>query len=295
MASMNLKFLDEEAQRVVRQMLAAVADRPDLHINLVTCRNKGRGEWEYFVGQTGQGASAFPQLTRIRSNAFAPLVGHGFMEANRKPGYQEGAMCFTQAAIDWHHATKGPTDREVQQDLAKVLKRHRIRERRQNESLPIDIPTVAAAIGVSEDRILDAAYELLDTERADGPETLGKTVEEGWFTLSDAGGAWIESGFAAQPVFNFTFNFDFRFAIQATINSVQREDLPEQFRDAFIEALEDLKEEPTAEKLRNLVTFGADVGTFGDYTFKFLQFLIPLFAQSPDWFNSILKFPHLVI
>jgi hypothetical protein len=102
----DLRFLEPPARTMVMQMLSAVADFPNVHMNLIHCQNMGHGQWQYFVGQKNQGAAAFPQYSRLPFQLFPMLVTHEIMEANRAPGFSEGAMCFTVAALTGIERTK---------------------------------------------------------------------------------------------------------------------------------------------------------------------------------------------
>jgi hypothetical protein len=262
---------------------------------MVFTQRVSRDQWVYRIATKG-GASAVPKEHRLGAPIFESLVGNKFLEHNRERGYPNNAMCFTQEAMDWYRRQKEPTDREIQQRLAQALKKHRIKERRQGVRESVDVDAMAAAIGVSVERLVDNVHDMIESGRAEGPDNLENTVDEGWFSLTDDGVAWVDSGFATQgaQTFNFTFEFDFHVIVQATINNVQQAALPDDFKDELIEALKDLEDEPTTEKIQRVMSFGADTAQFGAAATIALPYILAVLQQSGDIFNQLFPFHRLI-
>ena len=71
-----LDFLDGDARRLVRAMLKAVVEHPDIYTNGFSVTRRGDGSFEYLLGGHGRpGPFANPQ--RLNSNITDTLVFHG--------------------------------------------------------------------------------------------------------------------------------------------------------------------------------------------------------------------------
>lgn len=68
---------DPGAREVLRQMLAAIVDHPEIHRNLFKYQRMVDGSFEYFVGMHRSGPSWFPRGTRLPINIVDRLVIEG--------------------------------------------------------------------------------------------------------------------------------------------------------------------------------------------------------------------------
>jgi hypothetical protein len=145
MATPDLSLLDPEQQALVRRMLAAVVDRPDLHANRIRVGACPGGRSAYFVDQRG-GGSAFPQAATLPVDVVAPLVGDGWMRPSPDPTTRD-AYAFTEHAVGWYCANSRPSEDEVRRRLGLHLYDAFARHGRRPQ--PFDVPAVAAQLGVS--------------------------------------------------------------------------------------------------------------------------------------------------
>lgn len=294
MPTMSLDSIEPAGQALVHQMLAAVVDRPDLHINLLHCQNVGHGQWQYFIGQTGHGAAAFPQHSRLPCQLFPMLVGLGFLEPNRNPQYRKGSMCFTDAAIEWYRAQKTPKEHEVQQGLAKALMAHFRHYRNMHRYNSVDLPAVAAELGVPVERVIDSAHLLIEVGLAQRGTTQQSFVEVGWISLTPQGIAWVNDGFPTRGATHVALGIDLRVELNVTIHQfmqqVQTLEVPDDFKQQLIEAIEELEREPTPDKLQKVMSFGADTATFGQAAIVALPFIMNFLSQTADRFNQLFHF-----
>ena len=246
MGSGDLSFLDPQQQALVRQMLSAVVDHPDKHLNRVMIRPHPDGSFEYFVGQRG-GTSAFPQYQRLPVNIITPLIGHGWMEAIRDPT-MSGSYRFTEHALEWHHANSGPSEDEIRRRIGGYLygqfKRH------PGEPQPFDVRAIAEQLDVSKEDLIAQGWVL---KAAGYVATLGTvrafSSREGMVSDQEPdpplhflhltqpqGVTWAASGFppigeAAAP--HVTVNLDLHVQVQAVINQARQAEIPKELLERF--------------------------------------------------------------
>src|SRR5687767_9161967 len=117
------EFIEDRAARsLVKQMLAAVVDRPDLHLNRFQYHLAGGGRYEYFLAETGAG-SAFPQPARLDINVVPLLIGRGWVGPDTSGMSGPGWNSFTEEAIAAYRASKVPNNAGIRRAIGQYLVR----------------------------------------------------------------------------------------------------------------------------------------------------------------------------
>jgi hypothetical protein len=167
----------------------------------------------------------------------------------------------------------------------------------------LDVEPFCARRGITPKRFGTQANLMVSLGLAKFSGHVENQVHEGYLWLTQEGLQWASRGFPdfagadMAPTVNIDLDVQVQLhvTIQATIQQVQQSlDIPEDLRQRFIEALEAFDNEPTYERVRDILAFGVDTATAGQYTLMFIPFLINLFAAGGDIFNKLFAFPHLV-
>jgi hypothetical protein len=122
-----LDFLDEihpEAKRVIKQMLAAAVDYPNVHVNALSITPTRDGGFDYFLGMQGGGTSPLQNHQRLPVYLREPLIHHGILGPKTNPQWTNSVSSFTDSAFEWHRTFGGPDDDEVRRRIGRVLYRH---------------------------------------------------------------------------------------------------------------------------------------------------------------------------
>jgi hypothetical protein len=154
-----LDFLDSnpDAKQMVKEMLAAVVDHPDIHMNSFRTQNVGSGNFDYFLGlrSSSRGGSPFLNHRQLKGNIVPQLIHHHIAGRTREPNQGDGWYGFTDAALEWHRVYGGAGADEVRKKIGRLLQTqiHQYRE--------FDPQQIARQIGVSAERVRDEATLLL--------------------------------------------------------------------------------------------------------------------------------------
>lgn len=293
----TLSMLDDDQRGFLRQMLSAVVDHPELHRNLVSCKNVGHGQWEYFIGQHSSGGAAFFQHIRKPYNLCSVLVGMGFLAGNSDPQFGEGWQRFTDAAVAWYRQQQAPTDQAIQRELASALMDHFRQNRLTHQLVAVDLDAVAALLDVPMERVIDNAYVMIQTGDAQQSREVGRRLEDGWVSLTPQGIAWVNDGFPVRGATSVTVAVDLRIKLNVTIRNhieiAQTLSLDEEFKRELIAALEDLQADPSPSKLQKVMSFGADTATFGQSALIALPFILSFLAESAEQYARLFNFGPL--
>lgn len=189
-------FLEPAARRLVKDMLAAVVEHPDIHTNgfTVTRLRDGSG-FDYFLGLRGGKPSPFQNHQRLPDNVAGPLLYHRIIQGKRDPQMPDGWYSFTDAAMDWHRRFGGPDPDEIRKRIGRF-----IRHSSPLSPIMFRVPEVAAEIGVVEERVAEQTLLLLNL----GLIEVLHRVDDGFgvLALSNPDGLlWAESGYL--PVLGF--------------------------------------------------------------------------------------------
>ncbi len=194
MDDQGLDFIrDPEARAVVRDMLAAVVDHPDIHRNLFRYQRQTDGTWEYFVGQHRSGPAAFTQYIRLPINVVDLLVTRGWAEANRDPQFGAGWYSFTEKAVDWYRRNSGPSDDQVRTAIGRYFLR--LEEREPNEPHRFDADAISQELGIDESRVTAQTHFLVNLGLLDDVGPKGTKMPKFYQLSRPDGFRWAATGF----------------------------------------------------------------------------------------------------
>ena len=255
-------ILDPTARAMVRHMLAAVVEHPDIHRNLFKYQRQRDGTYEYFLGKHGGGPAAFDQHTRLPTNVVDALLLRGWAEANREPGFGGGWYRFTDKALEWYRATSGPTDDEVRSDLGRYFQR--LARPLPGGPPPFDAAAIARELGYEESRVLEQTAFLVGAGVLQDVGPGGARMPKHYALARPDGFRWAASGFGPLAELGTT---TVHVHVGVTINitplllDVGALPIPEGRKQEVAEAAEELQREPTIEKVGKLMEFGANTAT----------------------------------
>lgn len=99
----TLDVLDEDAQRLTREMLNAVVNFSHIHVDRFTIHRRSRGEnFVYFLGlQVANAPTPFKNNQMLSHNMVSQLQYIGFVVPSRHPQAPNGWYDFTEKALEW--------------------------------------------------------------------------------------------------------------------------------------------------------------------------------------------------
>lgn len=255
-----LDFLDGDAKRLVKAMLKAVVEHPDIYSNGFSVTRRGDSRFEYFLGGHGQpGPFANPQ--HLNSNITDTLVFHGIAGAKVNPQWPDSFRSFTEAAMEWHRTFGGLSPDEVRSKIGQILYR-RHDERGPTYYRPEE---VAREIGVEPTRVRRETILLLDAGLVE--RRYGDGTEFGALYLTrPLGIRWAAGGF--RPIGTIdtaVVNLELHVEIHNVIEQARAAELPEDLLLQFEARLRRVQEElekPRGqgrfERVRELMEFAAN-------------------------------------
>lgn len=262
MDDQGLDFIrDENGRSLVRDMLAAIVDHPDLHPNRFRYQNVGGGQYLYFVAKSA-GGSAFPEYSRLSFDVVEMLVAHRWAEGDDSPGHGKGWYRFTEEALDWYRRNCGPTDEQVQSGIGRHFRR--MEERDPGQPHHFDAHVIARELGVGEDRVVAQTHFLVGSGLLEdvGP---GGTKTPDFYQLSrPVGFRWAAAGFppiAGLGSTTVNVQVDVRITVRQFLLDLGSLDVPEHVKQEAAETVEELQREPTIEKVGKLMELGANAAT----------------------------------
>lgn len=181
-------IVDDDTKRLVKDMLKAVVDHPDIYSNGFEVKNLGNGSFEYFLGGQGR-PGPFLNSRRLPHNITDALVHYGIAGPKINPQWPDSFRSFTEEALEWQRRFGGPEPDEVRRRIGRLLERQLGGQGREYR-----IEEVAQEIGVSEERVRKEIHILVEAgfiERA-----LGGDAEFGVLGLGRPTGVlWAAAGF----------------------------------------------------------------------------------------------------
>lgn len=271
-----LDFLDDDARRLVKEMLKAVVDHPTIYANGFSVDPTRAGDFEYFLGMRAGGPGPFRNRQRIPANITDELVFHGIAGPKVNPQWPASFRSFTEAALDWQRRYGGPDPDEVHRRIGRFL---RGQGGRYQHTKMYEAAEVAGTIGVPEEKVREqtdllVARGLVESLqiRDDDFGILALTVPEG--------ALWAESGFPPiralnSPTINVTI--DLRVEIHNIIEQARAAELPEnlllEFEDRLKRVQEELEKPPGQgrfQRVRELMEFAANTKDVALLTAGFL-------------------------
>lgn len=257
-----LDFLDDDARRLVKDMLKAVVEHSDIYSNGFSVQRQRDGSFEYFLGKHGR-PGPFTNSRRLPHNITDALVFHGIAGPKVNPQWPESFRSFTDAALDWQRRYGGPDADEVRKRIGRILRRQvgdRPREYR--------IEEVATEVGVSVDRVRKQTHVLLGVGLVE--RMLSGDMEFGVLGLTEPAGLfWAEGRFP--PIHSLgsqtiNVNLDLRFEIHNIIEQARAAEIPENLLLQFEARLKRVQEElekPQGQgrfqRVRELMEFAANI------------------------------------
>ncbi len=272
---------DEAARSLIWGWLEAVVEHSDVHANSFTVQNvssRDTAAFEYFLGQTG-GASAVIQHVRLPVNVMPVLVHHGWAEADPNPQRAPAWQRFTGTALAWYRANSGPTDDQVRSNIGRYF----LRLDQEHGPGPhrFDADLIAEELGIDEARVRAQTMFLVRSGTLDdtGP---GGTHMSSYYQLSRDGYRWAEAGFGSIAALNSTtvqVQVDVRINIRQFLLDLRSTPVPDDVKEEVAEAVDDLQQDPTIEKVGRLMELAANTATLVPLVTKLIVDNAPMFSQ----------------
>lgn len=261
-----LDFLDDDAKRLVKEMLRAVVEHPDLYPNGFSVTRSKRGEgYEYFLATSG-GPGPFRNHQRLATNITDQLVFHRIAEGKRNPQWPDTFRSFTDAALDWQRTYGGVIPDDIRKKLGQAIKQL-VPTTGKGNYIPFDPEMFSTLVGATPQQIEEqfailCGAGLVDTTRI-GDSKIGVLG-----LSSPAGHLWAEQGYrsihssGSQPI---NVSVSLHVEIRNIIQEVSETGLPDETQKEFEALLYRAKEElekPAGQgrfsRIRDVMAFSAD-------------------------------------
>ncbi len=95
-----LDLLNDDARRLVKEMLKAVVDHPTIYSNVFRVHRERDGSFGYFLGGHGQ-AGPFTNNQRLPINIVDTLLFHDIAAHRVNSHWPKDFHRFTDAALEW--------------------------------------------------------------------------------------------------------------------------------------------------------------------------------------------------
>lgn len=255
-----LDFLDPEAKRLVKEMLAAIVNYPDVHPNGFAVQRIRSGGYHYSLARHGGGPSPFQDPQVLPTNIVEVLILHGIARPKIDPQWPERFRSFTEDALDWQRKYGGPSPDEIRRFIGRTIRRQP-----KGSTAFFDAKAVATEFNVAEEQVQEQTQLLMATglveslHRSDtGFGILALTVPDGVL--------WAEKGFPSIHSLSSTnVNVTVDVAVYNIIQQARAADIPEPTLMEFEARLKRVQEEldkpkgqGTFQRVRELMEFGAN-------------------------------------
>lgn len=276
LAEHALDFLDADERRLVKEMLRAVVEHPDIYDNGFSVSETRSGDYEYHLAN-GNRVGPFTNRQRLKTDCSGKLVHYGFAGAKLNPQWPANFHSFSEQALEWHRRYGGPDPDEIRKRIGRYL---REQETAQGYIPPVHAQAVAAALGLPEAQA-SQQIRLLVGKNLLQVDHRGSGMGFGVLSFTADGMLWAERGFppidaAPSPVFNFALNL--RVEVNAVIERAQeRHSTPEQIEElkALLEAVRIELEKPAGQgryqPVKDLIGTTADSATIFGVVLPFLN------------------------
>ncbi|MDQ3695353.1 MAG: toll/interleukin-1 receptor domain-containing protein [Chloroflexota bacterium] len=194
-----LDVLDREpgAKALIKEMLAAYVEHPDIHVNSFQVKNERGAGFSYFLGLHGGGRpSPFINNRRLANNIVPLLLFHGIAERSRVPNQPDGWYGFTDDVLSWHNQHGGPEPDEVRKRIGRWLQKQ---VGGPNREFRVD--EVAQEVGISPERVRHETNMLLSGRLVE--QILSGDMEFGVLRLAEPHGIYWAAG-EFQPIGNLS-------------------------------------------------------------------------------------------
>lgn len=184
-----LDFLNPEEQRLVKEMLQAIVEHPEIYNNgFSVSRSRDDTYYEYHLGNN-QRPGPFRNRQRLPTNITDALVYHGLAGRKINPHWTDETKSFTEPILEWHRRYGGPNPDEVRKKIGRWLQRQVGGPYREFE-----VDAVAEDIGISPDRVRTEIHMLLAAGLVE--HYLGGDIEFGVLRLAEPRGIlWAADDF----------------------------------------------------------------------------------------------------
>jgi hypothetical protein len=271
-----LDFLDEihpDAKRLIKQMLAAAVEYPNVHSNALSITRTREGDYDYFLGRHGGRTSPLQNHQRMPVYLRDTLVHHGILGPKINPQWTDSVSSFTKKALEWHRAYGGPNPDAIRRLVGRVVRRDSA-----NPDAWFDAAAVAIEFNVPEANIREQARILVGTrhivEERDRPGNFGILR----FT-NPKGELWAEQGFPSIHGENLV---QVEVSVAVTVNNIieqaREKPIPAetllQFEALMRRAQEELEKprgQGSFERVSELMTFAANVKELAPLVGSFLS------------------------
>jgi hypothetical protein len=185
----SLDFLDPEAKRLVKEMLAAVVDYPDIHPNGFSVRPAPGGGFRYFLGMHGGRPSPIQNPRDLSTNIVNLLIFHRIAGPKIDPQWPNHFHSFTEEALDWQRKYGGPNPDEIRRFIGRTIRRQP-----RGTFAFFDAKAVATEFKVPEEQVREQTELLLAKGLLESLHMLDTDFGVLALTLPD-GVLWAEKGF----------------------------------------------------------------------------------------------------
>ncbi len=256
-----LDFLDDDARRLVKEMLKAVVEHSDIYSNGFSVQRQKDGSFQYYLGNNGR-PGPFTNNQRLPINITDKLVFHGIAGARVNPQWPDDRRSFTEAALAWQRTFGGLNPDEVRREIGQIL------YRRHDERAPTYYRSedIAHEIGVDPARVRRETILLIDAGLVE--RRYGDGTEFGALYLTrPLGIRWAAGG--SRPIGAIdtpVVNVDLRVEIHNIVEQARATEIPEnlllQF-EALLKRVQEELEKPQGQgrfqRVKELMEFAANI------------------------------------
>jgi hypothetical protein len=204
---------------------------------------------------------------------------------------------FTPLAMAWYQNANAPTDRQVQQEIARELMKTARGKPYTLKYEQTDLAPIADNLDVPIDRVLANAHTLIHIGKAQGGQTLGATVEKGYISLTASGIDWVNDDFSDHHVTNVqvSVGLSLELTIHTFIEQIQELKIPDDLKELINARLQDFEADPTFSKFQKIISFVSDSATVGTNAAMIGPFLINFLVNSADQLHKLFNLPSFLL
>ena len=264
-----LDFFDDDAKRLVKEMLQAVTEHPNIYSNgFRVARSKTGDSFEYFLSNHGA-PGPFRNNQRLQTNIIDTLVFHRIAGPRINPNWPQEFRSFTDAALGWYRTYGRISPDDIRKAIGQLLRQQT--RGSQGRFVRFDAEAVAEAIGTTPELVSEHFQTLCDVGLIER-RPIGDG-EYGVLGLSKPNGVlWAERGYPPiQTLGNQTITvmIDLHVEIHNIIEQARATEVSEELKrefEALLRRAEEELEKPAGQgrfqRIKDLVDFAADVKEF---------------------------------
>lgn len=187
-----LDFLEPEEQRLVKEMLQAVVDHPDIYSNGFSVSRRTDGLYEYHLG-SNQRPGPFRNPQTLPTDIRGTLIYHKIAGRKIDRQWPDDFLSFTDDALAWCREYGGPSPDEVRKKLGRWL-----RKQIGGSYKEFVVDAVSNEIGISPDRVHGEIHLLMAAGLVE--RHLRSDMEFGVLRLTESRGIlWAAADFPPIP------------------------------------------------------------------------------------------------